>query len=54
MVKNEKIIYVYDSFTFDEPMLLGKLYVGNQIALMHLLCKRDFCNFKIQKLSNVE
>ncbi|MBE5948592.1 MAG: type II toxin-antitoxin system HipA family toxin [Lachnospiraceae bacterium] len=27
MPKNEKIIYVYDSFTFDEPILLGKLYV---------------------------
>lgn len=27
MSKNEKIIYVYDSFSFDEPMLLGKLYV---------------------------
>ena len=27
MAKNEKIIYVYDSFTFDEPTLLGKLYV---------------------------
>lgn len=27
MSKNEKIVYVYDSFSFDEPMLLGKLYV---------------------------
>ena len=27
MPKNEKIIYVYDSFTFDDPILLGKLYV---------------------------
>ena len=27
MAKNKKIIYVYDSFTFDEPTLLGKLYV---------------------------
>ena len=28
MPKNEKIIYVYDSFTFDEPKLLGKLFVS--------------------------
>ena len=28
MPNNEKIIYVYDSFTFDEPMLLGKLFVN--------------------------
>lgn len=27
MSKTEKIVYVYDSFSFDEPMLLGKLYV---------------------------
>ena len=27
MPSNEKIIYVYDSFTFNEPKLLGKLYV---------------------------
>lgn len=27
MPSNEKIIYVYDSFTFDKPKLLGKLYV---------------------------
>jgi len=27
MPTNNKIIYVYDSFTFDEPKLLGKLYV---------------------------
>ena len=25
---NEKIIYVYDSFTFDESKLLGKLFVN--------------------------
>ena len=24
----EKLIYVYDDFTCDEPVLLGKLYVG--------------------------
>lgn len=28
-MKSEKIIYVYDSFTFDEPKLLGKLFVNN-------------------------
>ena len=28
MPKNEKIIYVYDSFTFDEPKLLGRLFVS--------------------------
>ena len=28
MPSNEKIIYVYDSFTFDEPALLGRLYVN--------------------------
>ena len=28
MSASEKIIYVYDSFTFDEPKLLGKLYVA--------------------------
>ena len=28
MPKDEKIIYVYDSFTFDEPILFGKLYVN--------------------------
>lgn len=28
MPSNEKIVYVYDSFTFDEPKLLGKLYVS--------------------------
>lgn len=27
MAKDEKIIYVYDSFTFEEPILLGRLYV---------------------------
>ena len=27
MPRDEKIIYVYDSFTFDEPKLLGRLYV---------------------------
>ena len=27
MAKNETVIYVYDSFTFEEPMLLGRLYV---------------------------
>ncbi len=29
MAKNEKIIYVYDSFSFEEPKLLGRLYVNN-------------------------
>ena len=28
MPKNEKIIYVYDSFTFDKPKLLGRLFVS--------------------------
>lgn len=28
MPKNEKVIYVYDSFTFDEPKLLGRLFVN--------------------------
>lgn len=28
MVKDEKNIYVYDDFTGDEPVLLGKLHVG--------------------------
>ena len=28
MPNNEKIIYVYDSFTFDKPKLLGKLFVN--------------------------
>lgn len=28
MAGEEKIIYVYDDFTEDEPVLLGKLYVG--------------------------
>ncbi len=28
MPSNEKIIYVYDSFTFDEPKLLGTLFVN--------------------------
>ena len=28
MANTEKIIYVYDSFTFDEPKLLGKLFVN--------------------------
>lgn len=28
MPKNEKIIYVYDGFTFDEPKLLGRLFVS--------------------------
>lgn len=28
MVGEEKIMYVYDDFTEDEPILLGKLYVG--------------------------
>lgn len=28
MVGEEKIIYVYDDFTADAPILLGKLYVG--------------------------
>ena len=27
MAKDEKIIYVYDSFSFEEPILLGRLYV---------------------------
>lgn len=28
MSGGEKIIYVYDDFSYDEPVLLGKLYVG--------------------------
>ncbi len=24
----EKVIFVYDDFTYEEPVLLGKLYVG--------------------------
>ncbi len=28
MAASEKTIYVYDSFSFDEPKLLGRLYVG--------------------------
>lgn len=28
MLEKEKIIYVYDDFTEDEPILLGRLYVG--------------------------
>lgn len=28
MLKTEKIIYVYDSFTFNEPKLLGRLFVN--------------------------
>lgn len=28
MAKGEKVIYVYDDFTFDEPKLLGKLFVN--------------------------
>ena len=28
MAGEEKIIYVYDDFTENEPVLLGKLYVG--------------------------
>lgn len=27
MVRKEKVIYVYDDFSFDKPILLGKLYV---------------------------
>lgn len=27
MSANEKTIYVYDSFSFNEPILLGRLYV---------------------------
>lgn len=29
MPANEKVIYAYDSFTFDTPMLMGKLYVNS-------------------------
>ena len=28
MAEKEKIIYVYDSFTFDEPKLMGRLFVN--------------------------
>ena len=28
MAREERIIYVYDDFSCDEPVLLGKLYVG--------------------------
>ncbi len=28
MAREEKIIYVYDDFSYDEPILLGKLHVG--------------------------
>lgn len=28
MAEDEKIIYVYDDFTEDKPVLIGKLYVG--------------------------
>ena len=28
MIEKERIIYVYDSFTEEEPILLGRLYVG--------------------------
>lgn len=28
MPKNETVIYVYDSFTFDEPKPLGGLFVN--------------------------
>lgn len=28
MSKKEKVIFVYDDFTGDEPVLLGKLNVG--------------------------
>lgn len=28
MAREERIIYVYDDFSYDEPVLLGKLYVG--------------------------
>ena len=27
MAANQKIIYVYDDFSFDEPILLGLLYI---------------------------
>lgn len=27
MAVNQKIIYVYDDFSFEEPVLLGMLYV---------------------------
>lgn len=28
MAENQKTIYVYDDFSFDEPILLGQLYVS--------------------------
>ena len=28
MAREERIIYVYDDFSCDEPVLLGKLYIG--------------------------
>ena len=28
MTREEKIIYVFDDFSCDEPVLLGRLYVG--------------------------
>lgn len=28
MATGQKIIYVYDDFSFDSPVLLGRLYVG--------------------------
>ena len=28
MAREERIIYVYDDFSCDEPVLVGKLYVG--------------------------
>lgn len=29
MAGGQKIIYVYDDFTFDTPLLLGRLYAGS-------------------------
>ena len=29
MEKNQKVIYVYDDFRYDEPTLIGRLYVNN-------------------------
>ena len=28
MASEERVIYVYDDFSYDEPVLLGRLYVG--------------------------
>lgn len=41
MQTSQKIVYVYDSFSSEEPLLLGKLYISVKLKIKNGLTYRE-------------